>query len=463
MGKGSSGGTRVPLSLVQEHMWDLRRWAPSPGFYNEAVRHRLPAAVGPGLVSDALAFLTQRHESLRTTFPSASGRPYQSIAPSVVVDLAVTDLRRLGPEERAGDLRRIEAADAEAPFDVARGPVFRARLFLLADDARELCLVFDHLVVDATSRAVVTSELDDVLAALAAGEEPALPRQEIDYADFAVWQRQWMSEERLREHQDFWVDHLRGMAPARPLPYRSDLRDPSRLGSSDLTPAPAVHVFAIDAGVIDLLRRATRSSSFVLAAAAVAAVVARSTGDPDTVALTSVGGRDRAEIDGVVGLFGGNSVLRIDLSGDPAFELIVRRARASLLGVLEHQHVPLSRIVGPLRENGIVLSPLAIPVAIHFFHAAHHRWVPGTSVVAHPPCREGRTEPDLPEASKPLEFRFFDDGAQLWCELLYHPGEYDDATAARVVSDVKGVLRAAAADPLLRLSRLPVSGAAEVG
>ncbi|HET7488901.1 MAG TPA: condensation domain-containing protein [Acidimicrobiales bacterium] len=460
MAQATTGGIRVPLSLVQEQMWNLQRWAPEPGFYNEALRHRFPFAADPAAVAGALDLLVQRHESLRTSFPTFGGVPYQSIAPAVDVPLEVTDLRHLPPAQREAEMRAVQAADVEAPFDTFGGPAFRARLFLLDDATSELCLVLDHLVADATAEAILGSELDDVLAAWAAGEDPALARQELDYADFAVWQRRWMTAERVGEHERYWVDALRGMAPVRPVPYLGGANDPMALASSELTAPPMQYDFVLPDGVVGALRRRTRTSPFVIGAAAVAAVVARATGDGDTVLLTSASGRDRSELDPVVGLFGGTAVLRVDLSGDPAFEVVLRRARRAMLGILEHQQVPMARVFDAVRASGTVLSPLAIPVAVHFFHAAHHRWVPGTSVVARPPEREGPAVPELPEASKPLEFRFYDDGTTLWGKLLHHPDKYDGRLAASVVADLKAVLAAAAGDPMLRLSQLPVPAAA---
>lgn len=452
-------GIRVPLSLVQEQMWDLERLAPNAGFYNEVLRHRF-RGVGADAIEDALSRLVARHESLRTVFPTHAGWPYQSIAARCDVHLPVTDLRGLPPQERERTARCTVDAESARPFDVAKEPLFRARLLVLDDETTELCVVFDHLIVDATSIAILESELDELLAPRPAGGRPALAHHDIDYADFAVWQRAWLTDERIRDHEQFWIGRLRGIAPNPPAPYAAE---PGRVPTPvDLVAEPAVRAFVLPDDAVRELRRRTRSAPFVLAAAAVAALVGRSTRAPDALILTSVSGRDRPEIDPVVGLFGGSSVLRVVLDDDPPFEVVLRRARAAMLGAMEHQHVPLARVAPALRAAGIELSPLAIPVAAHFFHAAHRRWAPGTSVVARPPEREGVVVPARPEASKPLEFRFYDDGATLWGELLHHRDRYDEDTAATVVGDLKGILAAAASDPLVRLSRLHSSAPAAV-
>jgi hypothetical protein len=450
----------VPLSLIQEHMWALEQWAPVPGFYNEVLRHWFPGPVDRAALARALGVLVRRHESLRTTFPLHAGQPYQSIGPPFEVELPVTDIGHVLPAEQAQELHRLQAAEQEIPFDVSQGPLFRARLFELGAGASELCVVFDHLVSDATSAAILDSELDEAYGAIVHGRELEVSTDQVDYADFAVWQRQWMTEERLHEHYDFWRAALRGLPSERRVPYRREIRDSAAAEGSDLVMPPAMHAFTVVPDVHAALRRTQRSSGFVLAVAAVAALVARSTGEPDILLVTSVGGRDRAELEGVVGLFGGTTVLRVDLSGDPAFEVVLRRARASVLGVLEHQHLPFSRVFDAVARDGIHPALSRVPVAVHFFHAAPERWAPGTSVVARPPAVDGPVELELPDASKPLEFRFYDDGTSLWCELFYHRDQYGPDTAARVVADVQALLAAAAGDPSLRLSELPMSAPA---
>lgn len=457
MGEGPLGGIRVPLSLVQQFMWVLEAWAPAPGFYNEVFRQPFPFSADPVLLAQAMTVLARRHEALRTAFPSASGGPYQSIRPPFEVQVPVTDLRQVPPDERPAELRRLQAVETDAPFDVAAGQVFRARLFRLDEDRSELCVVMDHLVADATSEAILASELDEVYAALAAGREPVLAARDIDYADYAVWQRRWMDDDRLQAHLDYWKAVFRGIPSGRKVPYSAEVRETAASVRSDLTEPPAMHVFTIPVGLSAALRKVPRASGFVVCSAAVAALVARATDEPDTLLVTSVSGRDRLELEGVVGLFGGTSVLRIDLSGDPVLEVVLRRARAGVLGMLEHQQLPFSHVIDGLEEAGIDLALEAIPVAVHFFRAAHRRWAPGTSMVARPPDHEGPLEIGLREVSKPLEFRFYDDGDTLWCELLYHPDYYSAETVARVVSDLQTVLQALAENPLLHLSEVPVT------
>lgn len=446
---------RVPLSLMQEHMWWLERYAPAEGFFNESLRHRLRPEVEAASVRAALGLLVRRHESLRTTFPLSDGEPYQSIAAPTDVALAITDLSALSPVERQAELGRIHDAEVARPFDTAAGPLLRAHL-VVAGEVKELVMVFDHLICDPTSAAILTGELDEICDALVSGRIPDLAPAQLDFADFAVWQRRFLDAEALEEYEEHWARTLHGLRPS----YRIPLH-PSACGSpttAAVTP-PGMMTFSLDGEVSGRLRTMFRTSSFVLTAAAVAALVARATGEPDTLMVTSVDGRDRAELASMVGLFGGVSLLRVDLAGDPPFETIVRRARHAVLGLLEHQHLPVWQVLEAARRRQIDVSLRAIPVALHFYHASRHRWVPGTSVVAAPPAVEGPSDPGTTAAAKPLEFRIYDDGAAWWGELLHHPQWYDESHALRIVSGLKALLAAVAEDPLLPLSALPLEAA----
>ncbi|HET7489437.1 MAG TPA: amino acid adenylation domain-containing protein [Acidimicrobiales bacterium] len=449
------GCLRVPLSLAQEQIWWMERFAPAPGFLNQAFRHRFDFPADPAVLADAVRTLTERHESLRAAFPVEDGLAFQSIAPDVEVRVHTTDLRDAPPSSRRSQLLRHQEVAVETGFDTTSLPLFAVHLYLLDEGSSEVLMVLDHIVSDPTSLAVLESELAEVYGALAAGEEPALAPLPIEFSDFAVWQREWMSEDRVAEYHRHWKDTLRGVATVHPLPYTDTVRDPA--DRSDLTATSHGYAVIVPPAVGDALRRLPGSSSYAASVAAVAALVARATGQADTLLLTSVGGRDRAELTGIVGDFGGLSLLRVDLSGDPSLDVALERARAAVHGVLEHQHLPLYHSVRAFNdESGADLNVATLPVALHFFHAAPRRWIPGASVIAQPPEREGFFEFDLPEASKPLEFQFYDDATTLWAELHYRPDHYDRDTVAEVAADLHAALAAVAHHPELRLSELGV-------
>lgn len=444
------------MSLLQQQLWSLEAHAPSPGFYNENVHHRLANPVDTGALAGALAYVVDRHEALRTRFPTDGSGPYQSVRPSLAIDLPVADLRSLPAEPRRRELARLASLEHLTPFNVADGPLLRARLFLLDDATSELALTLHHLICDATSLSLLMSDVIDSYAALIAGRGPDLPRLLIQYADFAVWEQKWFTERRDRAQRDWWASKLGGVAETRSLPY-------SRANSGvapvvDLNVTPDVKGFRMADDLrarLAELARGSKTGLSVVCLAAVEALMAVSTGDTDTLLMTTYSGRDRHELEPVLGLFGGFGLLRTDLSGDPPFEAVLRRARASMLGLLENHHLPILWVIDMLRAGGTNLRLAGIPVAFHFFHAAE-RWAPGVTVVATPP------EDDAPldvgdQAAKPLDIRFFDDGRHAWGRVDYHASCFEPGAIDTLLADLFRLLEAVCDDPLIRLSDLPVA------
>ena len=451
----SNESIRVPLSLLQGQMWHFETTSPTPGFYNEAIRHRLSRPVDTGMLREALGATVARHEALRTRFPADAGGPYQSIVASLTPELEVADLRAVAAADRENALARLAQTEQRMPFDLEAGPPFRFRLFRLTDDISELMICLDHMIADDTSMSLL---LGDVLAhhdALAAGRPADLPALGVQYADFAVWQRKWFTPEREQAQRSYWRAKLAGVPETRAVPYGTE----GPPDSVDLRVPPQVHCLLLDRGLrarLAALARATATSLSVVCTAAVESLIALSTGDTDTVVLTTFGGRFRPEVERVVGLFGGFGFIRTDLSGDPPVEVVLRRARASVLGLMENHHLPVLDVIDEVRASGTHLGMPSVPVGVHFFHASHDRWIPGTSVIARPPDRPG-PKGESTEAGKPLDIRFFDDGEMLWAMVHHHSELFEPGAVVRFASDLERVLEAMAGDPLLRLSELPVA------
>jgi len=456
-GDAPPGRIRVPMSLLQQQIWSLEKSAPSPGFYNDSVHHRFVVPVDTAVLTDALAYVVDRHEALRTRFPTDAAGPYQSIRPALAVDLALTDLGGVRATDRPRELARLASQEHQAPFDVAGGPLLRARLFLLDNDTSELALTLHHLISDATSLSLLSTDVVDAYTALRAGRRPELAPLVIQYADFAVWQQKWFNEKREQAQRDYWASKLVGVTGARSLPYSS-----SGHGMAapvvDLTVAPHIEGFLVAddlrARLVHLARVAKAGLS-VVCLAAVEALMALSTGDTDTLVITSYSGRDRPELEPALGLFGGLGFLRTDLSGNPPFETVLRRARASMLGLLENHHLPIVTVIDMLATRGTNLELSSVPVAFHFFHASE-RWEPGVTVVARPPEGNGPLDSE-DEAAKPLDFQFFDDGRHTWGRLGCHADCFEPGMIDTLLADLHRLLEAVSEDPLIRLSDLPVT------
>jgi amino acid adenylation domain-containing protein len=454
-------GGRVPLSVPQELMWRLEVEASPPGLYNVTAVHRFPGPVDADALRQALGHLTERHESLRTRFGGDGDAPWQEVTASVPVELAVTDLGAVPAGERDAELgRRVGEVDA-TPFDPAIAPLWKSHLFRLGDDGDVLATTFDHLVCDGTSAYVFLHEVTVTYDAVHRGQGPGLRPLPVQYADFALWQRSWLTEERLAAQVRYWERALAGAPIGPALPFDHLPEVPSRrLASVHLHVPPALH-----AGV-QALARTTRSTTFVVLVAAVEALLARTTGHSDVMLSTTLSGRRRAEVEGLIGCFHGVGRLRVDLSGDPAFTEVVRRGLATVLGLFEHQDVPFVRVrraLWPDFPTGGVELLAAVPTELQYFHAAADEWVPGVAVVERPPPGTGANWLHFRGQMQPLSIAWLDYGTELWAELRYKTDFYDGGTIAGLAAGIERLLAAVVDDPELRVSQLPVGGAGAGG
>jgi len=451
-------GQRIPLTLSQEQMWHLEAGADPPGLFNVTAQHRFDGAVDEDALRRALAHVVARHEALRASFHADAEGPYQSVLASVPLELAVCELRALPGAQRDADLaRRVAAQDAE-PFDLARPPLLRACLYRLDGERSMVAVTFDHLVCDGTSAYVFLSELTAAYEALAAGEAPALRRLAVQYPDFALWQRGWLTEERLQSQLQYWSRKLAGMPSGPAVPFdRVPQRPSRRIVAQPLTVPPEIYEG------MQRLARATRATAFVVTVAAVQSLFSRVGGTTDVVLSTTLSGRQRSEVDGLIGCFHGVGRIRTDLSGDPTFGEAVDRARESVIGLLEHQDIPFMRVrravLGDLPSGGPALLA-AVPVELQYFHTAHDEWAPGTAVVERPGPDKGPDDLFFRGHLHPLHVSFLDDGAQLWGQFSYKVDFYDEKTIQRLADGLGRLLAAVIEDPGLRLSELPVRPAA---
>ena len=444
----------IPLSLSQEQMWRLETTADPPGLYNVTALHRFSGPVDTEALRQALGHLVDRHETLRTSFHTEDGRPCQSVAPSAHVALAVSDLGDLPAAQAEPELERMIAQQDSEPFDLSTAPLLRAHLYCLPDGRSVLAATLDHLVCDGTSAYTFLSEVTAAYEALASGHDPELRPLAVQYSDFAAWQRRWLTDDRLQAQLEYWKRKLEGMPLGPAVPFDRVPDEPTRRIS--------YRPFAIDRSRADALRRLardTRSTVFVVVVAAVQALFARFGGQTDVVLSTTLSGRQRAELEGLIGCFHGVGRIRTDLSGDPAFEEVMARARESVLGLFEHQDVPFMRVrqaVLPDFPRGGVDLLAAVPVELQYFHTAHDEWTPGAAVVERPGPAPGPDELFFRGQLHPLNVTFLDDGDQLWGQFSYKVDFFDHETVDRLAAGLDAVLGAVTESPGLRLSELPV-------
>ncbi|HEX2188744.1 MAG TPA: amino acid adenylation domain-containing protein, partial [Longimicrobiaceae bacterium] len=453
-GEGVAAGTArltvarpevLPLSFAQERLWFLDRLRPGTAAYNIPLALRVRGELDAAALARALEETARRHEALRTTFSEVDGRPVQTVRPPAPVPLPVDDLRALPAEARRAEAERVARAEAAAPFDLAAGPLLRARLVRLDDAEHLLVLVMHHVVSDGWSAGVLVRELGALYPAMAAGGPSPLLPLPTQYADWAVRQREWLRSETVEEQLGYWRERLAGLAP---LPLPTDRPRPPTQSFRG-----AVHRFTVPTDVVEPLRALARGEGatlFMALTAALDLLLARYAGERDVAVGTPVSNRGRAEVAGLVGLFVDTLVLRADVAPDEGFRALLGRVRSAALEAFARQDVPFERLVEelhPERDRSrnplfqVMLAPQsAMPEPVELPGAT---WTPE-------PLDGGAAIMDLTLFTWELS------GGGLTAALEYATDLFEPATVERMAAHWVEALRQAAADPDRPVAELPL-------
>ncbi|HEX8351419.1 MAG TPA: amino acid adenylation domain-containing protein, partial [Pyrinomonadaceae bacterium] len=442
-----SRGQGVPLSFAQQRLWFLDQLEPGASAYNVPLAVRLTGQLDAGALARSLSEIVSRHESLRTTFDvAADGQPVQVIADARVTEVPLEDLRGLPEAVREDEARRLARAEAERPFDLTRGPLLRARLLRLSDEEHVLLVTMHHIVSDGWSMGVLVREVAALYGAYAAGAvESPLAELPIQYADFAVWQREFLQGERLEAELAYWRGRLGGELPVLELP--TDRPRPAMLthrGARQTHTLPPALVAALrDLG------REEGATLFMVLLAAFKVLLMRLGGQTDVIVGSPIANRNRAEVEPLVGFFVNTLALRTDLSGDPGFRDLLARVREVCLDAYAHQDVPFEKLVEELQpERDLTRSPL-FQVMFVLQNASNVALeLPGLSLN----LLDGETE----TAKFDLMLTCVERGDALDGVLEYNTDLFDADTVARLWQHFGTLLDAAVDAPGERVGRLPL-------
>ena len=345
----ASVATTAPLSSAQQRLWLLERLFPRESTYIEPQTMRLSGRLDVEALRRALNEVVRRHGALRTRFPVEDARPVQVIEPELVLPLDVEDLSGLPGPQRERAARERARPEALAPFALARGPLVRARLLRLGEDEHWLLLAMHHIVTDGWSMTVLWRELAVLYGAFRAGRPSPLPELPLQYADYAVRQREELGRETLAAALDYWKQALAGLSP---LDLPTDRSRPA-LASHE----GGIVRFEVDAGLAQALKalaRRERATTFMVLLAAFKVLLHRYTGQEDIAVGVPIAGRSRPDLEPLIGFFVNMLVMRADLGGRPGFDALLRRVRQRALADYEHQALPFETIVtvlSPVRET----------------------------------------------------------------------------------------------------------------
>ncbi|HVR99015.1 MAG TPA: amino acid adenylation domain-containing protein, partial [Thermoanaerobaculia bacterium] len=331
----------APLSFSQQRLWFLDQLDPGSAAYNMPAAFRLRGRLDLGALRHAFTEIVRRQEVLRTTFSTIGGEPRQVIAAPREAPLPVLDLTALPDLRRSPEALDLATWEARRPFDLATGPLLRLLLVRVGPAEHALLVAVHHIASDGWSTGVLVRELVTLYEAFAAGRPSPLPELPVQYADFAVWQRERLSEERLAAGVAWWRERLAGMPEQLDLPTdRPRPKVPSGRGGT-----VSVQLRDELAAGVRRLAQQRGATPFMVLLAAFQTLLSRYTGSPDVATGVPVAGRDRAELEGLIGFFVNTLVLRTDLSGAPGFLELVDLVRDGALQAFTHQEVPFEKLV----------------------------------------------------------------------------------------------------------------------
>ena len=444
------GGSSVRLSFAQERLWFLSRLDPDSPAYNLAAALRLAGGLSLPALSRAVGEIVRRHEVLRTRYAEEDGEPVQRIDPAPAIRLPIADLSSLKDRAREEESLRLSTAESLRPFDLSRGPVLRSSLLRLGEREHAVLFALHHIAGDGWSLGVLVSELSALYGAYVAGERSPLAELPVQYADFALWQRSWLSGDRLEAEIAYWREALAGAPPLLSLP--TDRARPAV--ASERGDSVEVSLDSrVSEGIRTLARRESATPYMVLLAA-YQVLLSRLSGDRDVSVGSPVAGRHHVETEGLIGFFVNTLVLRSDLSDDASFEVLVSRARRSSLAAQDHQDLPFERLVEELSpERSLSWTPLFQAMLVVQNVPEGELSLPGLSIA--PLGLEGET------AKFDLSLSLSEVSGGYSGSLTYRRDLWDGSTLRRWWGHWETLLAGALANPGLRASELPLLSASE--
>jgi len=345
----------LPLSFAQQRLWFLNQLEPGSVAYSLPVMIQFRGALDIKALKQAFHEIARRHETLRTTFRETLGRVQQVIASEPSFSLKVIDLCQFTEDNREKEMRRLMDIDSKQPFDLNEGPLFRLSLYRTADQNHVLHINMHHMISDYWSFGVISREFVAFYTALVSGTPPQLPELPVQYADFAYCQREWLQKKVPEAYLTYWKEKLGGELTTLDLPA-------DRPRPKVQTHHGATHSLEIPKSQVKKLRTLSRAKGvtlFMILLAAFKTLLYRYSGQEDIIVGTSIAGRNRAELERLIGFFINTIVMRTDLSGNPGFNELIHRVRETALGAYAHQEMPFDKLVEELApERDLSRTPI---------------------------------------------------------------------------------------------------------
>ncbi|MEM7586325.1 MAG: amino acid adenylation domain-containing protein, partial [Acidobacteriota bacterium] len=441
----------LPLTFAQQRIWFLEQMAPGGAAYHVHKAIRFQGDFDLAALAASLAAVVARHESLRTIFLASDGQPAQEVLPALAPGLAVADLSGLGPTTREAEARRRMIAEALRPFDLTRGPLIRVLMVRLAAREHLAVLTLHHIVSDAWSVAVLVRELIHFYLAYRGHQAPEpLPELPIQYPDFAHWQRRWLRGDVLASEVAYWKERLADAPPV--LELATDRQRPAvqrfRGAYETFTLSPELATALHD------VSRLEGCTLFMVLLSAYQSLLARYSGQDDVAVGSPIANRNRAEVEGLIGVFVNMLVLRTDLAGEPTFRELLAQVKRLCLEAYAHQDLPFEKLLDELDlERSASHTPLFQTVLALQNVPTVVADLSGLSITGE--------EIDSGTAKFDLTLVISEEAGSLLGKLTYDRDLFEAVSIRRMIHHLRNLLDGVVAAPQQLVSELPWLAAAE--
>jgi len=441
---------RLPTSFAQQRLWLLNQLEPTSPVYNVSTTLRLQGTLNVAALAQSLNAIAQRHEIWRTVFEAIEGEPMQIVLPEAQIPLAQVDLRAVPPVQRAAQIQRLVEQATQTPFNLTQPPLVRALLLPVKDDDFVFSLTLHHIITDAWSLGVLIREVSLLYRAFATGQSSPLPPLPIQYADYAIWQRQWLQGDRMMQQLAYWQQRLANAPTVLNLP--TDRPRPPvqtvRGGLRSLRLSPPL------TQALKALSQEANATLFMTLLAGFKALLYRYTGQTDLLIGSPVLNRNRAELEGLIGCFLSTLVMRTDVAGNPSFRELLLRVRDTAIAAYVHQDLPFEKLVDSLPLERNLSHPPLFQVMFTLQSApVGELSLPGLTLS---PVQSSNTT-----AKFDLTLMFEEDEAELKGRLEYNADLFEPETIQRLAAHLQVLLAAIVQQPDQRLSELPLLTPAE--
>lgn len=441
----------LPLSFAQQRLWFLDQLEPNSPFYNIPAALEISGALNVTALEKSINEIVKRHESLRTIFKSRSGKPYQEILPEAPVVLEVQDLSGMETEEQENHIQKLAREEAQKPFNLSEGPLFRVSLVKTGETAHVIFFNMHHIISDGWSVNVLVKEVAECYPHFDKNEAPDLPPLPVQYADFAHWQQNWLKNEVLENQLEYWKTELAESSFILELPTDR--------------PRPAVQTFqgaTISRSFSEKLRgylvklsQTEGSTLFMTLLAAYQTLLFRHTGQANFNVGTPHANRNRLETENLIGFFVNTLVIPARFEGNPTFKQILKQVRQATLGAYTHQDLPFEMLVEALQpERDLSHTPIFQVMFVLQNMPMQQLELPGLTFTPF------SAESETTKFDLSLIMAETKTGFEVTFE--YNTDLFDARTIERLLDHFELLLEAIVTDPAKPVARIPVMNPSEM-